>query len=130
MAQSCKARRQFRLGLSAAFAGLAFGLAGSVSASDLILSNSPRCAAVANSPLAEPEWYASECVIGGGPAAIPELLRAPAPLVPGDLFYLHNIRAAGPFPQSVYTSPIPTYNFTLLGPNTNPIYAMDFDNTA
>jgi uncharacterized repeat protein (TIGR01451 family) len=94
----------------------------------LILSSSARCAAVANSPLVEPEWYASECVLGGLPQG--SSAQKPQPLVPGDLFYLHNIRAAGTPPSSVYTSPIPTYNFTTLGPNALTIFAMDFDNAA
>jgi uncharacterized repeat protein (TIGR01451 family) len=93
-----------------------------------VVGTSPRCAAVANSPLAEPDWYADEC-LGGVRAE--DSAAYPGPLrVPGDLFYLHNIRAAGTFPSSVYTSPIPTYVFTLLGPNALPIFAVDFDNTA
>jgi hypothetical protein len=88
----------------------------------------PRCAAVENSPLAEPEWYAAECVAPRPEAAPARSAAGQRP--PGDLFYLHNIRNAGNPPQSVYTSPIPTYNFTLLGPNNLPIFAMDFDNGA
>jgi S-layer family protein len=99
-----------------------------------IAAESPRCAALANSALAEPDWYLDEC-LGGVRPEVPEL--GPGPwlvphswLVPGDLFYLHNIRAAGQFPSSVYTAPIPTYTFTLLGANALTIFAMDFDNTA
>jgi uncharacterized repeat protein (TIGR01451 family) len=93
-----------------------------------VVSDSPECAALENSPLAEPEWYVDVCLGGVRPEA---RAAQPGPLrVPGDLFYLHNVRLAGQFPQSVYTSPIPTYNFTLLGANANAIFAMDFDNTA
>jgi S-layer family protein len=103
-------------------------LAACIAAAIPAAAESPRCAAVANSPLAEPDWYLEEC-LGGVPPA-----REPAPpsvlLPPGDLFWLHNIRGAGQFPMSVYTSPIPTYAFTVIGANTRPIFAMDWNNAA
>jgi hypothetical protein len=84
-----------------------------------------RCAAVANSVLAEPDWYLDEC-LGGVPPEAPR--AAPGPWrVPGDLFFLHNVRAAGPWPSSVVTAPIPTYTATVLGPNANPNFAVNFD---
>ena len=92
-------------------------------------AESPRCAALANSALAEPDWYFQECLGGVAPLRT-EIPAADAPDVPGDLFFLHNIRAAGQFASSVYTAPIPTYTFTLLGPNNLTIFAMDFNNAA
>jgi hypothetical protein len=89
---------------------------------------SPRCAELANSPLPEPDWYLTEC-LGGIPPITATRIAGPW-RVPGDLFYLHNVRAAGQFPNSVYTSPIPTYTFTLLGANANLNFATDFDNGA
>src|SRR5690349_19726996 len=102
MARLRYARRPFRLGLSAAFLGMALGLAGpeaSVAAdkdaqvqrgepavyetiplaegavvpveTSLIFSDSARCVEAMNSPIAEPDWFASECVQGGLPQ-IPE----------------------------------------------------------
>jgi hypothetical protein len=105
-----------------------FAVAASLALAAPAFAASERCAAVAVSALAEPEWYADEC-LGGVRAPEGEPAAGPA-FVPGDLFYIHNVRAAGPFLQSVVTAPIPTLTYTLLGPNTRPVFAMDFDNAA
>jgi len=92
-----------------------------------LAAESPRCAEVAVSALAEPDWYAAECLGGVRPAA-PE--AAPGSSFGVDLAYIHNVRGAGTFPLSVYTAPIGTLTYTLVGPNSRPIFAVDFDNAA
>jgi uncharacterized repeat protein (TIGR01451 family) len=92
-----------------------------------IVGTSPRCAEAANSPLAEPEWFLDECLGGVRPTSPGDPAAAAENMVPGDLFYLHNIRGAGTPPFSLYTAPIPTYTFTTLGTNNLPIFAVDFD---
>jgi S-layer family protein len=79
------------------------------------------------SPLAEPDWYLEECLGGVPPTTATEALDSPlgGPLV---LSYIHNVRNAGTFPLSVVTAPVGTLSYTLLGPNTRPIFALDFNN--
>jgi hypothetical protein len=101
--------------------GLAIVLTGSFA----IAAQNHDCEALKNSALAEPEWYLEECLHGIPPAA-PAVAHGPW-RVPGDTQYIHNVRAAGTFPQSLVTAPIPTLNYTLVGPNVRPIFAVDFD---
>jgi hypothetical protein len=85
----------------------------------------PECATPAPSVLPAPEWYLERCVaaeVRDG-SAYRELPR----LVPGDTaVYKNNF----PNPQNVKTAPLATLNFTILGANARPLYAMAFDLTA
>ena len=86
-----------------------------------------RCAALANSALAEPDWYAEECL--GGVRA-PNPVAVPGPwLQPGDTQFILNIRAAGTFPDSLTTAPVPTLTYTQVGvqPAARDFFAVDFD---
>ena len=60
---------------------------------------------------------------------LPAVPAHPANRVPGDLMYYKN-NAGGPSPMSLMTAPLPTYNFTVIGPLPRNIFAMDFDNSA
>ena len=96
-------------------------------AEPVAVAETPRCAALASSPLAEPEWYVEECLGGVPPAFAP---AAPGPwLQPGDTQYIMNIRGAGTFPDSLVTAPVPTLTYTLVGaqPPSRDFYAVDFD---
>jgi hypothetical protein len=73
----------------------------------------------------EPPGYAAQCL--GKSAAPPAAPQAPqtAP----SAFYL-NLRSGGTFGQQFLSAPFPSLIFTSVGPQTAPIFAMDFDNTA
>jgi len=53
-------------------------------------------------------------------------LAAASPRVPGDVMVYKN-NDNGPNPMSVKTAALPTYNFTVRGPQPRQIFAMDFD---
>jgi hypothetical protein len=89
---------------------------------------SEQCRAAENSPLAEPDWYAAQCL--GRPAPSKPEGAPGSPSFAGDLFYILNIRNVAPNPQSLLTAPLPTLTTTLVGPQIRAIFAMDFDNSA
>src|SRR6185295_13641551 len=74
----------------------------------------PQCSAVENSPLAEPDWYLSDCLGGQPPTVATRDVPVPWRLPFGtDVAFLHNVRAAGPFPSSLTTAPVGTLTYTL-----------------
>jgi hypothetical protein len=91
----------------------------------------PECAAVMNSGLAEPDWFLSECLGGVAPRAATRLVPVPWRLPFGtDLAFVHNFRAAGPFPNSLTTTPVGSLTYTNVGTVGRPIFAADFDKPA
>jgi hypothetical protein len=95
-------------------------------------AESHDCAALSESALAMPEWYAREC---GGAEAAPATVE-PAGRVPGDtVFYvcLFGGTANPELTRRLLTAPLPTMTYTNIGPaSTAPqsIFAVDFDKTA
>jgi hypothetical protein len=89
-------------------------------------ADGPACAALAASVLPVPDWYAEEC-LGGAAVRDYARYREAAGLVPGDIAFYKNLF---PSPTTVKTAPLATLNFTVVGPNTQPLFALAFDNTA
>jgi hypothetical protein len=109
-------------------------------AAGLLLAVAPAAAAPAGgdpgcfrkSALAAPAGYAERC--GGG--AVPPALapRIDPGFIPGDPVFYCSVFSANPtFDQRLLTAPLPTLNYTDVGPcSVMPaaIFAMDFDNPA
>jgi hypothetical protein len=86
----------------------------------------PSCASLENSLLPAPEWYADRCLNGAAVRDYSEYKEAQG-LVPGDIaFYKGNF----PAPLNVKTAPLATLNFTTVGPNAQPLFAMTFNTAA
>ena len=86
----------------------------------------PACAALEHSVLPAPEWYADRCLGGAAVRDYSQYRETPG-LVPGDTAFYKNIF---PAPLQVKTAPLATLNFTVVGPNTRPLFAMSFNPTA
>jgi hypothetical protein len=85
------------------------------------------CEKLKVSVLPAPPGYAAQCL------GIPALARTPAsPSAPlgGDIAYYLNLRSVGLYSQSFLSAPFPTLLFTNRGPQTAPIFAMDWDPVA
>jgi hypothetical protein len=81
------------------------------------------CAALENSVLPAPEWYADRC-LGGAAVRDHSEYKEVQGLVPGDIaFYKRNF----PAPLDVKTAPLATLNFTTVGANAQPLFAMTFN---
>ncbi|HET8643980.1 MAG TPA: S-layer homology domain-containing protein [Vicinamibacteria bacterium] len=86
----------------------------------------PECAAPAVSVLPAPDWYAERC-LGGAAAADDSQYAESPPLDPGDVAFFKNHM---PPPQNIKTAPMGSLNFTIVGPNDRPLFAMAFNPTA
>src|SRR6186713_1794184 len=70
------------------------------------------CAALANSLMPAPDWYAERCLNGAAVTDYSQYTESEG-FVPGDLaFYKGNFG-----PLELRTAPLTTYNFTTIGPN-------------
>lgn len=90
-------------------------------------SLSSMCAALSNSPLREPDWYAQACR--------PSLRSTPLPSAPhdvGDLAYQFNMRSGGDATfDSLQSFLLPdAANATVVGPQTGNIYGLEFDDAS
>ena len=111
---------------------LAAGASLVIAAPLMAASNDPACAALENSALAMPAWYAARCV--SGEAAAPAPAAVPGLLPPGDTaMYLSNFSPNATLSRRLLTAPLPTATYTNIAPcGANPlnIFALDFDNGA
>ena len=94
---------------------LAAGASLVIAAPLMAASNDPACAALENSALAMPAWYAARCV--SGEAAAPAPAAVPGLLPPGDTaMYLSNFSPNATLSRRLLTAPLPTATYTNIAP--------------
>jgi hypothetical protein len=90
------------------------------------------CAALKNSALREPEWYAQECLgrpYGSGHT--PTQADAATAKTIGDTTYQFNMRGTGTGADSLQSFLLPNANTaTIIGPQTGNLYGLEFDPVA
>lgn len=91
------------------------------------------CAALKNSALREPEWYAEECLgrpYGSGQPTASEAGTGSVKTL-GDTTYQFNMRGSGTGADSLQSFLLPNANTaTIIGPQTGNIYGLEFDPVA
>jgi hypothetical protein len=108
--------------------GRAFRAGGLAAALSTVGSSAPLdCGKLKVSVRPAPEGYAAQCLGGAKPAPRSTSPAAPAAPAGGDIAFYVNLRSGGIYSQSFLSAPFPTLLFTNRGPQTAPIFAIDWD---